>query len=193
MQNKTDASLQILSIVPDSEIQQSDEYLAVLGFDQPGNWEVLVKYNGDIERIAELEGGRAQIINDQFATLSIPRENIANLLNYTQVEYNEVPKRMQYTESSNMVVSCITSVQNNPPYRLKGEGVLLGIIDSGINYFHPDFRNDDGSSRIQYLWDQTITGSPPTGFLTGTDFTKAQIDEALRTPTHAEGLSIVPS
>ncbi|MEE1073045.1 MAG: peptidase S8 and S53 subtilisin kexin sedolisin, partial [Cellulosilyticum sp.] len=87
MQNKTDASLQILSIVPDSEIQQSDEYLAVLGFDQPGNWEVLVKYNGDIERIAELEGGRAQIINDQFATLSIPRENIANLLNYTQVEY----------------------------------------------------------------------------------------------------------
>ena len=193
MQNKTDASLQILSIVPDNEIQQSDEYLAVLGFDQPGNWEVLVKYNGDIERIAELEGGRAQIINDQFATLSIPRENIANLLNYTQVEYIEVPKRMQYTESSNMVVSCITSVQNNPPYRLKGEGVLLGIIDSGINYFHPDFRNDDGSSRIQYLWDQTITGSPPTGFLTGTEYTKAQIDEALRTPTQAEGLSIVPS
>ena len=193
MENKTDASLEILSIIPETEVQNVEDYLGLLNFGQPGTWEVLVKYNGDIENVARLEGGRAQIINNQFATLTIPRANIRNLLNYTQVEYIEVPKRMIYTQSSSMVASCITSVQNNPPYRLKGNGVLLAIIDSGINYFHPDFRNEDGTTRIQYIWDQTIPGNPPPGFLTGSQYTKEQIDEALRAPTQAEGLQIVPS
>jgi len=193
LQNKTDASLQILSVIPENDLQNAEDYLGLLGFGQPGNWEVLVKYNGDIDNVARQQGGRAQIINDQFATLTIPQENIRNLLNYTEVEYIEVPKRMVYNQSSNMIASCITTVQNNPPYELKGEGVLLGIIDSGINYFHPDFRNEDGSTRIQYIWDQTIAGNPPIGFLTGTQYTKAQIDEALSAPSRQEGLNIVPS
>ena len=193
MENKTDASLQILSIVPENELQSTEEYLALLGFNQSGTWEVLVKYNGDIEAIAALEGGQVQIINNQFASLNIPRQNIPNLLSYTQIEYMEVPKRMVYTATSSMNASCITSVQNNAPYRLKGRGVLLAIIDSGINYFHPDFRNEDGSTRIQYIWDQTIPGNPPAGFLTGSEYTKVQIDAALRAPTQAEGRMIVPS
>ncbi len=192
MENKTDATLSILSIVPNEEIRQSEEYLALLGFNNPENWEVIVKYNGDIEAVARQEGGVAQLINNQFAALNIPRDNIRNLLNYTQVEYMEVPKRMIYTQS-NMVASCIKSVQNNAPYRLRGNGVLLGIIDSGINYFHPDFRNEDGTTRINYLWDQTITGNPPEGFLTGSQYTRSQINEALNAPTRAEGLQIVPS
>ena len=193
MENKTDAALEILSIVPENELQNIEDYLALLGFEQAGNWEVLVKYHGDINRIAALEGGQVQIINNQFAALNIPRENISNLIRYTEIEYVELPKKMTYNQSSNMIASCITTVQNNAPYRLKGRGVLLGIIDSGINYFHPDFRNDDGTTRIAYLWDQTISGNPPEGFLTGTEYTRAQINEALNAPTQAEGLRIVPS
>lgn len=193
MENKTDAALEILSIIPENELETTEAYLDLLGFDIVGNWEVLVKYNGDIRAVAMLEGGQAQLINNQFAVLNIPKNNIRNLLRYTQVEYMEVPKRMVYTQSSNLVSSCIASVQNNAPYRLKGEGVLLAIIDSGINYFHPDFRYEDGSTRIQYLWDQTISGNPPEGFLTGSEYTKIQIDAALRAPTRTEGLMIVPS
>lgn len=192
MQNKTDAGLDILSIVPEAQLQQIEEYLGLLGFDQPGNWEVIVKYNGDIQAVATMEGGQVQLLSDQFAVINIEKTRIRNLLNYTQVEYIEVPKRLIYTQS-NMVSSCITSVQNNAPYRLRGTGVLLAIIDSGINYFHPDFRNEDGTTRIESIWDQTIVGKPPVGFLTGTEYTRAQINEALNAPTQEEGLQIVPS
>lgn len=142
--------------------------------------------------MARKEGGIAQLINDQFAVLTMPPDNIRNLLNYTEVEYMETPKKMIYNVT-NMEASCITTVQNNPPYELTGEGVLLGIIDSGINYAHPDFRNEDGTTRIAYLWDQTITGKPPEGFLSGTEYTREQINEALSKPTRVERLAVVPS
>lgn len=193
MENKTDAFLEILSIVPREELKNAEDYLALLGFSQAGNWQILVKYNGDIQSVARSEGGIAQIINNQFAVLTIPSDRVSNLLNYTEIEYMEVPKRAVYTATSNMTASCITVVQNNPPYRLKGEGVLLAIIDSGINYLHPDFRNEDGSTRINYLWDQNISGNPPEGFVVGTQYTREQINEALSTNNRQQALTIVPS
>lgn len=193
LENKVDAALQILSIVPGGELNSIEEYLALLGFSQTGNWQILVKYNGDIQTVARSEGGIAQIINDQFAVLTVPPQNINNLLNYTEVEYMELPKKMAYNIETSMEASCITAVQNNPPYQLTGEGVLLGIIDSGINYFHPDFRNQDGTTRIAYLWDQSISGNPPEGFFEGTEYTRQQIDEALSTNNRQEALRIVPS
>ena len=193
MQNKTDATLEILSIIPQDEVGKIGDYLKLLGFEQNGNWQILVKYNGDIEAVAIKEGGVAQLINDQFAVLTLPPENTRNLLNYTEVEYMETPKKLKYNVSENMSASCITSVQNNPPYELKGQGVLLGIIDSGINYAHPDFRNDDGSTRIAFIWDQTLSGAPPQGYLIGTEYTEQQINEALSQPTKEEQLRIVPT
>ncbi|HHU70852.1 MAG TPA: S8 family peptidase, partial [Clostridiales bacterium] len=77
-------------------------------------------------------------------------------------------------------------------FNLFGEGVLVSIIDSGIDYSHPDFINEDGTSRIAVLWDQTIPGNPPQGYNIGTVYTNAQINEALaiRMP---QRLDIVPS
>ena len=54
-------------------------------------------------------------------------------------------------------VSCIDTVQT-APYNLSGRGVLVGIVDSGIDYENPDFRNDDGTTRIAAMWDQSISG-----------------------------------
>ncbi len=193
MENKTDATLQILSIVPEEERMNTAEYLQLLGFDNPNNWQIIVKYNGDIERVVREQGGIAQIINEQYALITVPPANIRNLLNYTEVEYIETSKRMVYTVTNGMEVSCITSVQNNPPYNLKGEGVLLGMVDSGINYAHPDFRNEDGTTRITSIWDQGIPGNPPAGFVIGSEYTREQMNEALRAPTREEGLAIVPS
>ena len=163
-----------------------------LGFGIAGNWEVVVKYNGDIETIAIEQGGVAQILTTEFAILTIPRENIKNLVNYTEIEYIETPKQMVYSYTQNMVASCIPQVHNTPPYNLKGEGVILGIIDSGILYSHPDFRNDDGSTRIEAIWDQNRQGDPPLGYKIGTEYSKEQINKALRQPTRQEQLAIVP-
>jgi len=193
VQNKTDATLEILSTLSPQEVAQSNQYLQYLGFDIAENWQILVKYNGDIQRVAAEQAGVAQIISEQYAVLTVPPANINNLLLYTEVEYMETPKRMIYNIESSMQASCIKDVQNNPPYNLRGEGVLLAIIDSGINYAHPDFRNEDGTTRINAIWDQTISGNPPVGYQIGTEYTRQQINLALEAPTKELQQQIVPS
>ena len=79
----------------------------------------------------------------------------------------------------------------NPPLSLQGVGVVLGFVDTGIRYELDVFRREDGSSRIMALWDQTIQdGEPPEGFLYGTEYTRAQIDQALQME---EPAALVPS
>lgn len=79
-------------------------------------------------------------------------------------------------------------------FPLFGRGVLIGIVDSGIDYENPDFRNVDGTTRIAALWDQTVeTGLPPAGYNAGTEFTSQQINAALQTAGREERFRFVPS
>jgi subtilisin family serine protease len=80
----------------------------------------------------------------------------------------------------------VTAVHLGPPVR-RGAGVIVGIIDSGINYQHPAFRRATGSTRILAIWDQRLVPqageSSPAGFTFGVEYTSAQINAALATPT----------
>lgn len=79
----------------------------------------------------------------------------------------------------------------NPPLALQGSGVIVGFVDTGINYREDVFRREDGSSRILSIWDQTIqTGEPPAGFSYGTEYRRADIDRALAAD---EPETVVPS
>ena len=69
----------------------------------------------------------------------------------------------------------------------------MAVLDSGVDYAHPEFLNPDGTTRIAYLWDQTITGTPPLGFNIGAEFTATDINKALSFNTPAQQLMIVPS
>jgi len=91
---------------------------------------------------------------------------------------------------ANLDAAGIIQVQQQPFLDLKGRGVLIGIVDTGIDYTNRAFRYEDGSSKIQYLYDQTIIGNPPSGFFFGTEYTKEQIDIALNSPNPYD---IVPS
>jgi len=87
--------------------------------------------------------------------------------------------------------SGVLAVQKNPHLNLYGRGVIVGVIDTGIDYRHPAFRYPDGSSRILSIWDQTIqAGPPPEGFPYGTEYTRELLNEALMLE---EPLSLVPS
>lgn len=71
--------------------------------------------------------------------------------------------------------------------------MIVAALDSGIDYAHPDFRNPDGTTRILFLWDQTIPGNPPAGYQRGTEYTQRQINEALAEYEAGRGRSLVPS
>lgn len=76
--------------------------------------------------------------------------------------------------------SGITQVQQQPYLDLKGHGVLIGFVDTGIDYTLDVFQYEDGTSKIQYIFDQSIEGSPPEGYYIGTEYTNEQINEALK-------------
>ncbi len=85
--------------------------------------------------------------------------------------------------------SGILSVQRSP-LSLTGAGCIFACIDTGIDYANPVFRRADGSSRILAIWDQeNQEGIPPEGFLYGSEYIKAQIDEAL---SSFDPLTVVP-
>jgi len=74
----------------------------------------------------------------------------------------------------------IAQVHRQPFLDLRGSGVLLGFVGTGIDYTLNAFRYEDGSSKIQYIWDQSISGNPPHGYLYGSEYNNAMINEALR-------------
>ena len=78
--------------------------------------------------------------------------------------YTMVPKCYTTLDMAAIQQAGIAAVQNIPGLELSGEGVLVGIIDTGINYLDPIFRNLDGSTRIQRIWDQEEqSGTAPRG------------------------------
>lgn len=110
------------------------------------------------------------------------------LSNYT---YRSIPKCYGLMSEESLEQCGVLTMQNYPGLNLKGQGVLLGFIDTGINYTNPAFLSETGESRIRSIWDQTIQdGTAPEGFLFGSEYTQSQINEALRSESP---FVIVPS
>ena len=116
------------------------------------------------------------------------------IIAYTNRENNEILKEFlgsSYVNASALVCGLldlesleaagIYQVQRQPYLDLKGQGVLLGFVDTGIDYTLDTFISEDGTSKIRYLYDQTaVSAIPPDGFLMGTEYTNEQINEALK-------------
>ena len=116
---------------------------------------------------------------------------VADPIRFDRYPYHSIPKCFALLDTEAMNQAGIIQVQNYPTLELQGSGVLIGFVDTGIDYQNEVFRNLDGSSRVVGIWDQTIQeGAPPEGFFYGTEYTEELINEALRSD---EPLSIVPS
>ncbi len=50
---------------------------------------------------------------------------------------------------------------------LTGQGVILGLVDTGLDYHHPTFNDEDGITRVLAIWDQGVEGEPPPGYSQG--------------------------
>lgn len=154
-------------------------------------WEVIIKYSGTLGRVREIAESVVELSNE-FSIVTVREDRLEALAGIEAVEYIEKPKRLFFQVENGRRVSCMTSVQIRPP-KLYGTGVLVAIIDSGIDYANLDFRNADGTTRIYALWDQTIPGNPPEGYVQGTEYTQEKINEALQQENRTERMKIVPS
>lgn len=105
--------------------------------------------------------------------------------------YRIIPRLYVEMTTTALEVSGITRLANQPVLQLRGQGVVIGVVDSGIDYTHPAFLDEFGNTRILRIWDQTSTaGNPPEGFLYGTEYTEDDINRALHSN---DPLSIVNS
>ena len=162
---------------------------------EAGVWDVVVKYSGNPEALAG-EGVRAVPLLGGYAVVTLPLESLEEYARRPEIEFMELPKRLYFQTDQGSEASCIRTVQRGSGEEpgLTGKGVLVGIVDSGVDYRHPDFRKEDGGSRILKLWDQSApagTGTPPEGYLMGVEYEQEEIDRALALP-EPEGRALVP-
>lgn len=121
-----------------------------------------------------------QKIDASYDVAYLPRAGSLSL-NIQNYNYTSIPKCYTLMDESALEASGILRIQNQPTLSLKGQGVLIGFLDTGIDYLNPVFRNSDGSTRITAIWDQTDrSGIPPEGFLYGTEYMDTSINEALQ-------------
>ncbi|MBO5657257.1 MAG: S8 family serine peptidase, partial [Agathobacter sp.] len=142
-----------LSATPRERQQSSD---LSTGFDEAlKTWEVIVKYNGSLSPLTDKYPGLIFYeLLGQYGILIVPEADMDAIAAEPYITYMEKPKALFYESTPGATASCVTALQNRLP-SLSGKGVLVAIIDSGIDYTHPDFRDEEGS-RILALWDQTL-------------------------------------
>lgn len=153
-------------------------------------WKVIVKFSGDLSLLQnDFPDIQITILSNQYGILVIPESQIDAVANSPLITYIEKPKRLFFSTFQARQASCITVVQSASSQipgvgnGLDGNGIIVGIIDSGIDYSHPDFRNEDGTTRILELWDQTLEQV----------CTQEDLNRALEQETESERLAICPS
>lgn len=134
-------------------------------------------------------------VSRQFAVLHIPMDDLERPMNFSYYTYSAIPKLYSLLDTDSMEASGILPASRIPAFGNQGQGVLIGFVDTGIDYQNPLFRKEDGSSRILGIWDQTLeTGAPDpvNSFqaLYGTQYSREEIDQALAAP---DPLALVPS
>ena len=156
MNNEKLENLLNLSLEATQREREKSEELEI-GYEKNTNtWELIVKYSGDISHLEDLERGIIiEKLSNEYAIIRIPEDLIAEFVANPEIEFVEKPKNLYFSLVQGIRQSCVLPVRRSP-YFLEGRDVITAIIDSGIAYFHPDFRNEDGSTRILALWDQTL-------------------------------------
>lgn len=197
MDQKLENILNLALETPEEEREQT-ESLNVGYSAETRSWELIVKYHGSLDRLREQNIVVEELIAG-YAILTVPEALVDMVSDTPEIEYVEKPKQFYYGQTFPAGTSCFPPVTMRTPF-LNGRGVLLAVLDSGITWDLEVFRKTDGSTRIRYLWDQTVTweqmvtqnqivpertddvryGKLPDGFSLGTEYTAEEINAALQ-------------
>ena len=169
-----------------------------VGYDpEEKTWELIVRYNGSLASLRDT-GIRVDELAAGYAVLVVPESLMEQVSSMEEIVYIEKPKRLFFASNMARAASCLSTIQTSTgagaggagagvisslESGLTGRGVLVAVIDSGIDYFHPDFRNPDGTTRIGLLADQDRDRI----------YTREEINAALETGSRSSALALVPS
>lgn len=145
----------------------------------------------------------ADYADSEFTILYVPMEDAIPITTH-RYKYYTIPNLYTLLDTSSLEASGIMETINQPVLNLRGQGTIIGFVDTGIDYQNPLFRYSDGRSRILGIWDQNLPSPEGTyemppgipGFtindtiIYGTEFTNEQINQALASD---QPLSVVPS
>ena len=164
----------------------------------PENVFLLVEVTGEsnLNDVLKIPGVSGVKIASNFAVIITPANKINEISNIVLRIVNiEVSTILTLNTISPLEASGAPVFNNNPYLRLNGRGVLVGIIDTGIDYLNKEFQREDDTTRIVRIWDQTIQGDKDIYNLKyGTEYTEDQINQAISLQTSGgDPYSIVPS
>lgn len=163
----------------------------------PESINFLIEYTGDIKNeVKDMEGVGVFLIDDTYAILSMK-----------DVDYDQVIQQIEgivYIELGGIyTLSDITPIEasnaqvfhKSSYLQLTGKDVIVGIIDTGIDYLNQEFMKNDGKTRILNIWDQGIeTGNHPKGMVYGTEYSQDEINAAIELKRNGgDPYTIVPS
>lgn len=149
-----------------------------------------------VDSLYELAQTRCvNLVSQEYAIVHAPLSGVLPL-SFTQHTYSAIPKLYGLQDTTPLEATGILPVFSQPNLMSTGQGILIGMIDTGIDYTNPLFQNPDGTSRILRLWDQTIesenTPEAVAGFqpFYGTVYSQEDLNRALASE---QPLELVPS
>ncbi|MEO8386043.1 MAG: S8 family serine peptidase, partial [Betaproteobacteria bacterium] len=130
-------------------------------------------------------GGIVNAVLGTVATVTIPAPSLATLVSLNDIQYMESEKIVPQRLAASVPATRANLIRSGVSPNLTGAtgaGVIVGIVDDGLDFRHLSFRNTDGTTRILALWDQRETGaagSPPSGFSYGGECTVQMLNDAI--------------
>lgn len=146
-----------------------------------GTVEAIILYGRSYKEVNDVVkeiGGSLYDLGYGYGIVTMSPDDLIKLAQNPYVQYIELPKSLYYSDANSNRAACVQRAQTT--FDLKGKGVIVGFIDTGIDFTHPAFRNDDGTTRIEYIYDLSSGG---------TEYNKDKINEALKSE---DPYSVVP-
>jgi minor extracellular serine protease Vpr len=196
----------VLVIADENTHLKMDSGLRALVHRQPLKKSPAVQFNDGQVSVYILAEGRCQeailrsggtIYTDlgDLVTANVPLDQLETLASDAGVKRLSLPG--QYRPCNDHLTADIRADQvyagaDPLPQSYTGAGVIIGIIDTGIDISHPDFKKSNSKTRILSIWDQNISGTHPPmsdaySFDYGHEWTQADIDNGLCTHEDQDG------
>lgn len=146
--------------------------------------DVFISLTDSIPGLIEAVGGEVRVLAGSLMGAQVPLSALTGLEADPRVRYIQAAHYVSLGNDLAMAdirADLVRTRTGSTFTGATGSNVIVGILDTGIDFRHGDFKNPDGTTRILYIWDMTVSGTPPgtidgQAFSRGNECTGAQIN-----------------